>query len=81
MKHGEAMADSDNDPLEAPKLEPAAQTVLGRELRHMYHQIVSEPVPDRFVHLLDQLEQAEGRRSGDTDSGSSSQARNTKSDS
>jgi hypothetical protein len=80
MKHSEAMADSDNSPPEAPKLEPGAQNMLGRELRHMYHQIVSEPVPDRFVRLLDQLEQAEGSRSDEAESGSSSQTQTTKTD-
>lgn len=42
-----------------PKLEPRVQNALGRELRAMYDQVVSEPVPDRFRKLLDQLEQSE----------------------
>lgn len=49
---------------EGPRLEPVAQNALGRELKAMYDQIVSEPVPERFVRLLDQLEHAE------TDAGS-----------
>ncbi len=43
----------------AAKLEPGAQKVLGRELRAMYNELVEEPVPDRFVKLLDELERVE----------------------
>jgi hypothetical protein len=58
-KDTEAMAGSVRDRSEGPRLEPVAQHALGRELRAMYEQIVSEPVPERFIRLLDQLEHAE----------------------
>jgi hypothetical protein len=29
--------------------------VIGEQLRAVYHEIVSEPVPDRFVRLLKEL--------------------------
>lgn len=50
-----------------PKLEPVAQNALGRELKALYEQIVSEPIPDRFIDLLDRLEEAEAQNghSGD----------------
>lgn len=60
MKDCEAMVGADRDPPNGPKLEPVAQNALGRELRAMYDQIVSEPVPDRFIRLLEQLERAQG---------------------
>jgi hypothetical protein len=38
------------------------QSHIGRQLRAMYDGVVAQPVPDRFLELLDQLEQ----RSADT---------------
>lgn len=35
------------------------QAHLGEQLRRYYASIVSEPVPDRFASLLDELEQRE----------------------
>lgn len=32
---------------------------VSRRLKEMYDGLVSEPVPDRFIDLLDQLEQVE----------------------
>jgi hypothetical protein len=29
--------------------------VIGQQLRAVYHEILNEPVPDRFVRLLEQL--------------------------
>lgn len=55
------------------KLEPEVQQALGRELRALYHEVLSEPVPDKFRQLLDQLEDQEkseldagARRDGNT---------------
>jgi len=38
-----------------PRLGPDLQAVIGEQLRAVYHEIVSEPVPDRFVRLLQEL--------------------------
>lgn len=35
------------------------QGQLGQRLREAYSELVSEPVPDRFVQLLQQLKQKE----------------------
>jgi hypothetical protein len=32
------------------------QAFIGRELRAVYDNIINEPVPDRFVKLLEELE-------------------------
>jgi hypothetical protein len=39
--------------------EPAA--TIGRELKSLYDRVVTEPVPDRFRELLDELERKSGR--------------------
>jgi len=36
-----------------------ADATVGRRLKEMYDGLVSEPVPDRFLDLLSQLENAE----------------------
>lgn len=36
--------------------QPAMQDLLGNKLRSYYDQMASEPVPDRFQQLLDELE-------------------------
>lgn len=36
-----------------------ADAAVARRLKEMYDGLVSEPVPDRFLDLLSQLEQAE----------------------
>jgi hypothetical protein len=35
------------------------QGQIGQRLREAYNELVSEPVPDRFVQLLQQLKQRE----------------------
>jgi hypothetical protein len=47
---------SRDDDRPAPALEPKLQAHIGRQLRQLYDQMVSEPVPDRFKALLDRLE-------------------------
>ncbi len=48
---------ADNAHLMEPKLDRSTQTRLGDQLRAMYDDLVSQPVPDRFKDLLDRLEQ------------------------
>lgn len=37
-------------------LDPIVQAHIGRELRALFDEIVHEPVPDRFLQLLQALE-------------------------
>jgi hypothetical protein len=38
-----------------PRLDADLQAVIGQQLRAVYHEILNEAVPDRFVRLLEQL--------------------------
>ena len=31
---------------------------IGDQIRHLYNEVISEPVPDRFIELLKQLERS-----------------------
>lgn len=37
--------------------DPVVDEAIGRQLRKLYDDVASEPVPDRFAELLRQLEQ------------------------
>ncbi len=41
-------------------LDPQLQSVIGYHLRHYYSDLLSEPVPDRFLDLMTQLGGAKG---------------------
>jgi anti-sigma factor NepR-like protein len=43
-------------------LDRSLQAQLGRQLRSIFSDIASEPVPERFVKLLEELEAKEKRR-------------------
>ena len=43
-------------------LDRSLQAQLGRQLRSIYSDIASEPVPERFIKLLEELEAEEKRR-------------------
>jgi hypothetical protein len=43
-------------------LDPEAQKHIGRMLKATYEQIAHEPVPDKFLQLLKQLESSEPRK-------------------
>ncbi len=38
-------------------LEPELQAFIGRQLQAAYDEVLNEPVPDRFLELLQKLEQ------------------------
>jgi hypothetical protein len=38
-----------------PHLGPDLQALIGQQLRAVYHEVLNEPVPDRFVRLLETL--------------------------
>ena len=43
-------------------LESDLQAHIGRQLRAVYEEVVNEEVPDRFLRLLRELEQKEGKQ-------------------
>ncbi len=58
-REGEAGGDA------AAQGEPAApvqavELLISRQLRAIYDEVVNEPVPDRFVKLLEELERKRG---------------------
>lgn len=59
-----AMPESKN---EKPKLDDLAATQIGRKLRAQFDEMVKEPVPDRFLNLLNELQAAERKAEKDAD--------------
>ena len=57
----EEIFDVNSDSGPEPMLPPHVATFLGEQLQTYYSKLMSEPVPDRFVQLLAQLD---GKRSG-----------------
>jgi hypothetical protein len=53
-----------SDPYAAPRgmLDRSLQAQLGRQLRAIFSDVAQEPVPERFVKLLEALEAREKRR-------------------
>jgi hypothetical protein len=45
-----------------PMLDQAIQKHLGRKLQATYNDLVSQPVPDKFRQLLDELERQEKKQ-------------------
>jgi hypothetical protein len=50
---------SDDKPTEKARAIRARQRAIGRELRRMYDDVAQEPVPDDFMDLLRQIDEAE----------------------
>jgi hypothetical protein len=44
-----------------PSLDRITQERIGNHLRAMYDDLMQQPVPDRFVELLDRLEGRKGK--------------------
>jgi hypothetical protein len=44
------------------QLEPRIQTEIGKHLRAIYDDVINEPVPSKFMELLEQLEQSTTRK-------------------
>lgn len=42
---------------------PAVEQIISRQLRAIYDEVVSEPIPDRFVQLLEELERKQADKS------------------
>lgn len=47
-------------PAGGARLGTEVEAVIGRRLKALYDDVVNAPVPDRFMQLLAQLEQAQG---------------------
>ena len=43
-------------------IEPRIQTEIGKHLRAIYDDVISEPVPSKFMDLLEQLERSSGKK-------------------
>ncbi|WP_223475931.1 NepR family anti-sigma factor [Oricola indica] len=50
-----------------PRLDDLAASQIGKKLRAQFDEVLNEPVPDRFLELLNRLETAEGRPAKDSD--------------
>jgi Anti-sigma factor NepR len=56
--HGTTEPEVDHEPM----LDQAIQQHLGRKLQATYNDLVSQPVPDKFRQLLDELERQEKKQ-------------------
>jgi hypothetical protein len=52
---------NDEKPTEKARAIRARQRAIGRELRRMYDDVAQEPVPDDFMDLLRQIDEAEDK--------------------
>jgi hypothetical protein len=52
----EDLLNVNGDPGPEPNLPPHVAAFLGEQLQAFYSHLMSEPVPDRFVQLLQQLD-------------------------
>jgi hypothetical protein len=43
----------------AGRLDPRVRTHIGRKIKAVYDEVLQEPVPDRFLSLLDELSKKE----------------------
>ena len=60
----EDLLNVNGDPGPEPILPPHVAILLGEQLQAFYVHLISEPVPDRFVQLLDQLDRKGNRHYG-----------------
>ena len=67
LVESQANFDMPEDRKEQPKLDELTADRIGKKLRDQFDEILNEPVPDRFVQLLNQLEAAEKKPSKDSD--------------
>ena len=52
---------NDEKPTEKARAIRARQRAIGREMRRMYDDVAQEPVPDDFMDLLRQIDEAEDK--------------------
>jgi len=58
MQQWNAAVPDEDKPSEKARAIRARQRAIGRELRRMYDDVAHEPVPDEFMDLLKQIDQA-----------------------
>ncbi len=58
---------SDKPKPNPPGLPPDARNKIGQRLKTMYDNVVQQPVPDRFVQLLDELDSKRKRGGHDAE--------------
>ena len=58
MQQWNAAVPDEDKPNEKARAIRARQRAIGRELRRMYDDVAHEPVPDEFMDLLKQIDQA-----------------------
>jgi hypothetical protein len=61
----EDLLNVNGDPGPEPTLPPHVATFLGEQLQAFYSHLMSEPVPDRLLQLLAQLNRKESGRDGE----------------
>jgi hypothetical protein len=44
------------------RIDPQVQTEIGRHLRAIYDDVINEPVPAKFLELLEKLERSTARK-------------------
>jgi hypothetical protein len=44
------------------QIEPRIQTEIGKHLRAIYDDVINEPVPSKFMELLEELERSTARK-------------------
>jgi hypothetical protein len=57
----EPMKDDGEARKDGPRVDAKIRTHLGKKLKAAYQTLVEEPVPDKFVKLLDELRHKEGK--------------------
>ncbi len=60
----ETTVSKDEKPTEKARAIRARQRAIGRELRRMFDDVAQEPVPDDFMDLLRQIDDAEDAKGG-----------------
>lgn len=45
-----------------PRIDPRVQLEIGKHLRAHYEDVINEPVPDKFMELLEKLERSVARK-------------------
>ncbi len=65
VSENEAFYDMPDSEKKKPKLNDLAASQIGKKLRAQFDEVLGEPVPDRFVDLLNQLEAAEKKSAKD----------------
>ncbi len=62
LRAGEVMPFSRVGQVITPAISHTSQQHIATNLRAMYHELVQQPLPDRFVELLAELDQKEAEQ-------------------